>query len=237
MTTKHMMEGTGTRTDIGMRRLNLVLDVDMTLVDSITPNTGEKDADFMSMDDYFFTYRDKTSVWHIFSRPGLFRCLELWSEMFNLFLYSHGTYNYCKAIADNMVRRIPGLVFHGIHTRIAASPSSQDAPSSTSPASPVSAATAPVVATAGATSIAPKDLKNMGLSPADTIIIDDTQSVWPDFQNNILKIAPFDVRFPWYVTDTELETISGCLFMIIANHANGRMDEVIPTLEPRSGSG
>lgn len=146
------------------KKLNLVLDLDDTLIKSIIPVSKQDLYSLQISDNYLLDIEINGVIYCIFYRPFLFQFLKKWSETFNLYVYTHSTKIYCKAILECLKTKVSSLKIYRVHCR-----ETQNS------------------------EIPLKNLDNLKLSRKNTIILDDNLNMWGDFTSNVLNIRPMSL--------------------------------------------
>lgn len=173
---------------LGTKKLNLVLDLDETLIKCIIPYSIQHLNDMRSYMYYLCDFEFNNMTYCIFYRPYLFECLYKWSGEFNLYIYTHSVQIYCDKILENIRMHIPSIKINKVWSR--GSPSEV---------------------------VAPKNLDNLAINYNDSIIIDDNIKVW-DHSTNVINIKTFlgPIDLPYnYIFDNELLKINKYLDIIL----------------------
>jgi hypothetical protein len=156
-------------------KLNLVLDLDGTLITHAKTKSKKTLSKFRSMPTYFFDIKINGKYYCIFHRPYLFDYLKKWNNMFNLYVYTHSAPLYCDSIVKNLHHRVPELKIVGVQSRKIIFKN-------------IMVQSRKIIKP----ELQPKDLQNLELNPNSTIILDDTLSAWPNDHINVLSIKTCD---------------------------------------------
>lgn len=100
-------------------KLNLVLDLDETLVHTlaIKLNNLEKIKDFSCNSNLLLQYQDDDFRYIAFYRPYLFDFIKNMSQYYNLFIYTHGSKQYCTIIVNMIVALLEHNPFKHVQYR------------------------------------------------------------------------------------------------------------------------
>lgn len=156
--------------------LNLVLDLDETLIHSVvvpcTPGFNPKTLSKIEYkhpkiqnNQYVLTafQIDDNSFYLVYYRPFLRHFIQSAMSLgYHLHVFTYGTDEYCKCIVSAIIKFLEHNPFKIICAR-----------SHTRP-------------------YGAKTLKIMDLDPENTVIIDDNVDVWKWDSNNVIKIKPYD---------------------------------------------
>jgi RNA polymerase II C-terminal domain phosphatase-like 3/4 len=151
--------------DVGDPRLNLVLDLDHTLVHSVPIDYLSAVYGHAARFEQLVArsgdmHRNRVSGSWIKVRPGTFQFLEAMSEVYTLHVYTMGSREYAEEV--RAILDPTGALFGD---RV------------------VSRCDTPGVET--------KDLAHLKLEPANTLIVDDTPAVWPAAQGSLVQIGRY----------------------------------------------
>ena len=68
-------------------KLNLVLDLDETLIKCVIPYSTQNLIDMRLETYYLCDFEFENVIYCIFYRPYLFQCLDKWSNLFNIYIH------------------------------------------------------------------------------------------------------------------------------------------------------
>lgn len=170
------------------KKLNLVLDLDETLVKCVIPYSTEHYNNLKSEMYYLCDFKYDQHPYCIFYRPYLFECLSKWSKKYNIYIYTHSTRRYSDRVLEKFKLYVPSIKINKVWCR-----ESSDE------------------------NIDFKNLNNLGISHYNTIIVDDNIQIWNDFQGNVINVkqylGPADLSNS-YKNDDELLKIDKYLEII-----------------------
>lgn len=189
------------------KKLNLVLDLDETLIKCIIPYSEEHLNRLRSNTFYLCDFENNNVSYCVFCRPYLFYYLLKWSNCFNLYIYTYSYQDYCNIILENIKLYLPSVTFKGIWSRnyLNINDNNDNNDNGT-----------------GTNKVILKKLENLKLDPSNTIIIDDNVSIWLE-TSNVINIKPYfgplDLSYN-YVFDDELLKIDKYLNTILHDMNN-----------------
>lgn len=173
------------------KKLNLVLDLDETLIKCILPYSDEHLNRMKSCAFYLCDFKINDASYCIFFRPYLFDCLSKWNEDFNIYIYTCSLKEYCDVILNHIKLFVPSLEIYGVWSRKSINEK-----------------------------ISLKHLHNLEINYKNTIIIDDNIKVWSNFTENVINIktflGPIDLSYN-YILDDELLKVNKYLDDILKN--------------------
>lgn len=145
-------------------RINLILDIDHTLVHTIRSNQLHPSCSLENIGDIYELCIDGDGVYYVKFRPGIVKFLHQIRGLFNIHVYTMGTRSYAKAIIETIVHKLMGgvSVFNGkILTRCDTKKDEKYL-----------------------------SLILPGLEQR-TLILDDTPNIWKDFKHHVIPIYPY----------------------------------------------
>lgn len=98
------------------KKINLVLDLDETLIKSVIPMSNSHLSILRIKKFYLCDITINNVVYCIFSRPFLFYYLEKWSEKFNLYIYTQSAQEYCDIILEKF-KELSSIKICGVCSR------------------------------------------------------------------------------------------------------------------------
>jgi len=145
-------------------RINLILDIDHTLVHTIRNNQLHPSCSLEKIEDVYEVCIDGDGVYYVKFRPGIVNFLHQIRGLFDIHVYTMGTRSYAKAITETIVHKLMGgvSVFNGkILTRCDTKKN-----------------------------VKYLSLILPGLEQR-TLILDDTPNIWKDFKHHVIPIYPY----------------------------------------------
>jgi len=146
-------------------RINLILDIDHTLVHTIRSAQLHPSCSLENIEDVYELCIDGDGVYYVKFRPGIVKFLHQIRGLFDIHVYTMGTRNYAKAIIETIVHKLMGgvSVFNGkILTRCDTKKDEKYL-----------------------------SLILPGLEQR-TLILDDTPNIWKDFKHHVIPIYPYN---------------------------------------------
>ena len=179
-----------------IKKYNLILDLDETLIHTIPCANLEEAQFYMSHPDYMFSYKDIMTKKFIviLERPYMRQFLCKLYHIYNLFLYTNGKHMYAKRIIGIIECNLEFNPFINYYTR-------------------------QYVDETFIKSI--KNIEESYVNENNSVIVDDVKDVWPNYQDNLIVIKRYDGAQSCYgnSSDKVLNTLSEKLIEI-ANYAN-----------------
>lgn len=173
-------------------KLNLVLDLDETLLHtiSVTHSQEELIKTYCVMPNMLFHYCDENNHYIMFYRPNVLKFIENIVLYFNVYIYTNATHFYTNLIVVFLINQLKYNPFKQIKCRDEFS-----------------------------TNFA-KYLHILNLDKSNTIILDDHVDVWVDDKENQIMIKQFivDHMTENYLQDNELDKILTILKNINIEH-------------------
>jgi len=168
-------------------KLNVVLDLDETLIHTFINPTIETQIDLFGRPNFLvhFQYSQMESM-TTFYRPDMVGFMHHISKYFNLYIYTNGVRKYCDTILIHICNMLDAYPIVNSFSR------REDG------------------------SMA-KSLEYMGLDPTQTIVVDDHKEFWPNDPDNLIIIKPFMgpiLQTNDYIYDKELLKVWGLLISI-----------------------
>jgi len=145
-------------------RINLILDIDHTLVHTIRSSQLHPRCSLEKIEDVYEIYIDGDGVYYVKFRPGIVKFLHQIRGLFDIHVYTMGTRSYAKAILETIVHKLMGgvSVFNGkILTRCDTKKDEKYL-----------------------------SLILPGLEQR-TLILDDTPNIWKDYKHHVIPIYPY----------------------------------------------
>lgn len=140
-----------------MKKLNIVLDLDETLIKSVIAETEDERDIYTKLPYYLFDMEYHKNYYCIFERPGLFKFLTDCYELFNIYVVTMASKRYCDNIIEFINNKLDKNIFTKVYCRDDIEKTGY------------------------------KSLTNLNISIFNTIIIDDRIDVWiDDFENMII---------------------------------------------------
>jgi hypothetical protein len=171
-----------------IKRFNVVIDLDETLIKCIRPYQDQDLTDLKSNGLYLCDFKINTVLYCIMFRPHMFDCLKSWSGTLNIYIYTNSVREYCNQILEGILQREPDIKICGICCR-----ESKEKPMQN------------------------KDLCNLKISPKNSVIIDDNIKIWNQ-RSNVMNIKTFmgpTDSSQLYAFDDELLKIDRYLKLIV----------------------
>lgn len=101
--------------------MNLVLDLDNTLIDTFVPDIKDKIDEYFNIfkkeENFLMMVKQFAFVGFVFLRPCLVEFLQKAQQAFNLYIYSAGGEYYVKTIVKAILSKIPSIHIKFIWTR------------------------------------------------------------------------------------------------------------------------
>lgn len=173
--------------------MNIVIDLDETLIHCINPASNYCHNKLKKMDNFLFSFMLDNSEHIIFGRPYLKEFIGKLMDKFNIYISTHAHEIYAKYIISHLVHIIPSLKICGVHYRV-------------------------VDQIFGNMNVM-KTLDVFNLTTENTIIVDDKIEAWDvKFHSNIINIKKYygphnmmninDNHL--YIINNEIERIYDC---------------------------
>jgi TFIIF-interacting CTD phosphatase-like protein len=188
---------------VSKKRINVVLDLDNTLIYSISFEKYPKKSNHLSK----LKYHNMNDEYYVFERPGLHRFLDWLYQNFNIMIWSAASPDYVEFIVKNIIEKNGRRVEFVLNSDNCEE--SQDI--------------------FGEKHI--KNLKMLwdiydipGYGPYNTLIIDDLKLVCKVQPHNSIQIKSFNTRNKECVKDNELTNVKNKLKKIY-NHFNKNINK------------